>query len=65
MNSEAKPRGMKPQEYEMKCPKCGRIELRETPEGVKCRVCGYILSPGQADKFRLFQLLRDEAGKKG
>ena len=46
---------------EMKCPKCGRLELRETIEGVRCRVCGYTLSPGESDKFRLFRLLRDEA----
>jgi ribosomal protein L37AE/L43A len=48
---------------EMKCPKCGRLELRETGEGVKCRICGYTLSPGESDKFRLFQLLKDEAKK--
>jgi len=46
---------------EMKCPKCGRLELRESPEGVKCRICGYTLSPGESDKFRLFRLLKDEA----
>jgi len=48
---------------EMKCPKCGRLELRETDNGVNCRVCGYTLSPGESDKFRLFRLLRDEAKK--
>ena len=48
----------------MKCPKCGRLELRETGEGVKCRICGYTLSPGEGDKFRLFQLLKEEAKKK-
>jgi len=46
---------------EMKCPKCRRLELRETVEGVKCKICGYTLSPGEGDKFRLFQLLKDEA----
>jgi len=45
---------------EMKCPKCGRLELRETPTGVQCRICGYALSPGEGDKFRLFRLLKDE-----
>ena len=45
---------------EMKCPKCGRFGLRETPQGVTCRTCGYSLSPGEGDKFRLFRLLRDE-----
>jgi ribosomal protein L37AE/L43A len=49
---------------QMKCPKCGRLELRVTGEGVKCRVCGYTLTPGESDKFRLFQLLRDEAKRK-
>ena len=49
---------------EMKCPKCGRLELREGPEGVACRVCGNKLSPGQADRFRLYKLLRDEAKQK-
>jgi ribosomal protein L37AE/L43A len=49
---------------EMKCPKCGRLDLREAPGGVTCRVCGYTLSPGQADKFRLYKLLRDEAKQK-
>jgi len=49
---------------EMKCPKCGRLELREAPDGVKCRICGYTLSPGEGDKYRLFQLLKDEAKRK-
>lgn len=48
---------------EMKCPKCGRLELRETVEGVKCRICGYTLSPGEGDKYRLFQLLKEEMKK--
>jgi ribosomal protein L37AE/L43A len=46
---------------EMKCPKCGRFDLRESSEGVKCRVCGYALSPGEVDKFRLFRILREES----
>ena len=50
---------------EMKCPKCGRLELRESPEGVRCRICGYTLSPGEGDKFRLFKLLKDEEKRKG
>ena len=45
---------------EMKCPMCGRLELRETGEGVRCRICGYTLSPGEGDKFRLFKLLKEE-----
>jgi ribosomal protein L37AE/L43A len=54
----------KPIRDEMKCPKCGRLELRETREGVECRICGYMLSPGEGDKFRLFQLLKEEAKRK-
>jgi len=46
---------------EMKCPKCVRLELKETGEGVRCSICGYTLSPGEGDKFRLFKLLKDEA----
>ncbi|MDA4125517.1 MAG: hypothetical protein OK438_08770 [Thaumarchaeota archaeon] len=50
---------------QMKCPKCGRMELRVTGEGVQCKICGYTLSPGESDKYRLFQLLREESkGKK-
>jgi len=52
---------MKDRGDEMRCPKCGRLELRETGQGVACMVCGYRLSPGEADKFRLFRLLREEA----
>jgi len=51
---------MKAERDEMKCPKCGRFELRETPQGVTCRVCGYTLSPGENDKYRLFKLLKEE-----
>jgi len=45
---------------EMKCPKCGRFELRQGENGVTCRVCGYTLTPGEADKYRLYKLLKDE-----
>jgi ribosomal protein L37E len=45
---------------EMKCPKCGRYSLRVTEKGVGCRTCGYELSPGEVDRYRLFQLLKDE-----
>ncbi len=44
----------------MKCPKCGRFELRESGQGVTCRICGYTLSPGENDKYRLFKLLKEE-----
>ena len=50
---------------DMKCPKCGRFDLREGPEGVRCRVCGYALSPGELDKYRLFRLLKEESKEKG
>ena len=49
---------------EMKCPKCGRYDLRETGEGVRCRVCGYALSPGETDRFRLFRLLKEESRRR-
>ena len=52
---------MKSQTDEMRCPKCGRLDLRETGQGVTCRVCGYALTPGENDKFRLYKLLREEA----
>jgi ribosomal protein L37AE/L43A len=51
---------MKVQGDQMKCPKCGRFDLRETGEGISCRVCGYSLSPGESDRFRLFKLLKEE-----
>ena len=38
----------------------GRFELRETGHGVTCRICGYTLKPGEADKVRLFRLLKEE-----
>ncbi len=52
---------MKAESDDMKCPKCGRFELRETPNGVTCRICGYQLSPGENDKFRLYRLLKEDA----
>lgn len=45
---------------EMKCPKCGRFTLHKTEAGVGCKTCGYELSPGEVDRYRLFQLLKDE-----
>lgn len=49
---------------EMKCPKCSRFELRPVGEGVNCRVCGYALTPGEVDRFRLYRLLKEEAKRK-
>jgi ribosomal protein L37AE/L43A len=54
---------MKAERDEMKCPKCGRFDLRETPQGVTCRVCGYSLSPGENDKYRLYKMLKEEEKK--
>jgi len=48
---------------EMKCPKCGRYSLHVTGKGVGCRTCGYELSPGETDKYRLFQVLKEEEKK--
>ncbi len=53
-----------PASDEMKCPKCGRFELRATGAGVQCKICGYTLTPGESDKYRLFQLLREEGKRK-
>ncbi len=55
--------GMRSQSDEMKCPKCGRLDLRETPNGVVCRVCGYALTPGENDKFRLYKMLKEDEKK--
>ncbi len=52
---------MKNQEDQMKCPKCGRFDLRDNDGEVQCKVCGYALSPGEGAKFRLFRLLREES----
>ncbi len=49
------------EEQQMKCPNCGWFGLRETDNGADCKVCGYKLSPGESDKFRLFKMLRDES----
>jgi ribosomal protein L37AE/L43A len=54
---------MRAQREEMKCPKCGRLDLRETPQGVTCRVCGYALSPGENDRYRLYKMLKEEEKK--
>ena len=54
---------MRAQGEEMRCPKCGRPDLRETPQGVTCRVCGYALSPGENDRYRLYKMLREEEKK--
>lgn len=53
---------MRSEDDKMKCPKCGRFDLRETGQGVSCRVCGYTLTPGENDKFRLYKLLKEEGG---
>jgi DNA-directed RNA polymerase subunit RPC12/RpoP len=50
-------------DQQMRCPKCGWYGLRDTDAGADCKVCGYKLTPGERDKFRLFQLLREESGK--
>ena len=50
-------------EYDMKCPMCARYSLRDVDRIVRCTICGYALTPGQSDKFRLFQLLKREQEK--
>jgi ribosomal protein L37AE/L43A len=54
---------MKAQEDRMKCPKCGRFELRETGPGITCKICGHTLTPGENDRFRLYKLLKEEEKK--
>jgi ribosomal protein L37AE/L43A len=54
---------MRAQGEEMKCPKCGRLDLRETPQGVTCRVCGYTLTPGENDRYRLYKMLKEEENR--
>ena len=44
----------------MKCPKCGWFSLAPSDAGAKCKTCGYELSPGEAAKYRLYQLLKKE-----
>jgi len=51
---------MESRDDQMKCPKCGRFGLKDTGNGVTCRVCGYALTPGENDKFRLYKMLKDE-----
>ena len=50
-------------DQQMKCPNCGWFGLQQKEEDVQCKTCGYKLTPGQADKFRLFKLLREESRK--
>jgi ribosomal protein L37E len=49
---------------DMKCPKCGRFSLQVLGSGVRCKICGYDLTPGQVDKYRLFQMLKSEDKKR-
>lgn len=51
----------RPDDMQMKCPSCGWFGLRETETGADCKTCGYKLKPGEADKFRLFRLLKEES----
>ncbi|MDA4117148.1 MAG: hypothetical protein OK455_02270 [Thaumarchaeota archaeon] len=43
---------------DMKCPKCGKNSLKRKDTGVTCNFCGYILSPGEEARFRLYELLK-------
>lgn len=61
--AETTGRAMKAPTDRMKCPKCGRFDLNETGQGVTCKVCGYTLTPGENDKFRLYKLLKEEEKK--
>lgn len=43
---------------EMKCPKCARPNLRRKESGILCGFCGYVLSPGEEVRFRLYEMLK-------
>jgi len=45
----------------MKCPKCGKPSLKRKDNGIICNFCGYILSPGEEVKFRLYELLKQSS----
>lgn len=45
---------------DMKCPKCGKPSLKRKEGGVTCGFCGYILSPGEETRFRLYELLKQQ-----
>jgi ribosomal protein L37E len=45
----------------MKCPKCGKASLKRKESGVVCNFCGYVLSPGEEVKFRLYELLKQSS----
>jgi ribosomal protein L37AE/L43A len=45
----------------MKCPKCGRASLKRKETGVVCSFCGYVLSPGEEVKFRLYEMLKQSS----
>lgn len=42
----------------MRCPKCKRLSLKRREEGVVCSFCGYVLTPGEEVRYRLFEMLR-------
>jgi len=43
---------------DMKCPQCAKVSLKRKESGVACGTCGYILSPGEETRFRLYELLK-------
>jgi ribosomal protein L37AE/L43A len=46
---------------DMKCPKCGKLSLKRKENGVVCNFCGYVLSPGEETRFRLYELLKQSS----
>jgi ribosomal protein L37AE/L43A len=46
---------------DMKCPKCARFSLKRKESGVVCGFCGYVLSPGEEVKFRLYEMLKQSS----
>ena len=49
---------------EMKCPGCKRFSLKRRDGGVSCGFCGYALTAGEEARFRLYELLKADAGKR-
>jgi ribosomal protein L37AE/L43A len=47
-----------PESKDMKCPKCGKNNLKRKESGVVCSFCGYVLSPGEETRFRLYEMLK-------
>lgn len=43
---------------DMKCPRCGKLSLKRKESGIQCGFCGYLLSPGEEVRYRLYEMLK-------